>query len=596
MKKTQNKYKTEWNLSLLYSKGDSDPQIEKDMQAVEAAYTAFAEKYEKNDSYTKDAQALLTALTDLEALNDKANNRPLMYFHYKQELNSADKHAAAMMNTFTQRFTAAGNKIVFFSLTLGKIAPDKQAEFLADASLARYHHFLRVIFNESKHRIGIEGERVLNMMFLPACQLWTKHTQEKVGALQIEWKGKKIPFSAAKSLIQQLPTKERRKLHDLYNQASKTVAADAESELNALCIYKKTTDELRGFAKPYDSRVLDSQNRTETVERLVKVVRDHNSIAHRFYKIKAKLLKEKKLMYADRSAAVGKTTKAYPFNEACNFLSDTFGKISPHYKQTFEQFLTNGQIDAFPRKGKSGGAFCSSSTGNPTFVLLNHSDSFNSVSIIAHEMGHAFHSELTQSAQPNLYHDYPMPVAEVASTFFENFAFDALFETLTPKERVIALHDKINNSIATIFRQIALFNFENELHLAVRAKGSLTHDEMATMLTKHMQEYLGPTVKVTKDDGYEFVAWPHIRYYFYVYSYAFGEMVSAALYARYKKDSSYLSKVEEFMKAGSSKPAEAIFEDIGIPVSSESFFKEALAELSREVDLLEKLVKEILKK
>ncbi len=592
----KNNIKTEWNLALLYPKGDTDPQIEKDMQAAEAAYAEFAAKYEKNDSYTKDAAALLTALSDLETLNNKANNRPLMYYHYKQVLNSADKHASAMMTTFTQRFTTAGNKIVFFSLTLGKIAPEKQVEFLANAALARYHHFLRIMFNESKHRIGIEGERVLNLMSLPANQLWTKHVQEKVGALQIEWKGKKIPLSAAKSMISQLPTKERRKLQDLYNKASKSVAADAESELNALCVYKKTTDELRGFAKPYDSRVIDSQNKTETVERLVKVVRDHYSIAHRFYKIKAKLLKEKKLTYADRSAAVGKTTKTYPFKESCDFLSDTFGKVSPFYKQTFEHFLTNGQIDAFPRKGKRGGAFCSSSTDNPTFVLLNHTDSFDCVNTIAHEMGHAFHSELTQSAQPNLYHDYSMPVAEVASTFFENFAFDALLETLTPKERVIALHDKINGSIATIFRQIALFNFENDLHLAVRAKGSLTHDEMATLLTKHMQEYLGPAVKVTKDDGYEFVVWVHIRYFFYVYAYAFGEMVSTALYARYKKDPAFLAKVEEFMKAGSSKSSEAVFEDIGIPVSSEGFFKEALDEISREVDLLEKSVKEILKK
>ncbi len=592
----KNNIKTEWNLALLYPKGDADPQIEKDMQAAEAAYAEFAAKYEKNDSYTKDAAALLTALSDLETLNNKANNRPLMYYHYKQVLNSADKHASAMMTTFTQRFTTAGNTIVFFSLTLGKIAPEKQAEFLANAALARYHHFLRVMFNESKHRIGIEGERVLNLMSLPANQLWTKHVQEKTTALHVVWKGKKMPLSQARGLVSELPTKERRALYALIVEAEKSIAADAEAELNALGAYKKITDELRGFSKPFDSRVLDSQNRTETIERMIKVVESHNSISHRFYKIKAKLLKEKKLTYADRSAAVGSTSKKYSFAETCGFLSETFGKISPFYRETFEEYLAKGQIDAFPRKGKAAGAFCSSSTNNPIFVLLNHVDTFKSVNVLAHEMGHAFHSEWTERSQPNIYHDYSTPVAEVASTFFENFAFDALLETLTPKERVIALHDKINGSVATIFRQIALFKFENELHLSIRRKGALTHDEMAALLAKHMQEYLGPSVKVSKDDGYDFVTWTHIRLLFYVYAYAYGEMVSTALYARYKKDPAFLAKVEEFMKAGSSKSSEAIFEDIGIPVSSEGFFKEALDEISREVDLLDKSVKEILKK
>lgn len=592
----KNNQKTEWNLALLYPKGDTDPRIEQDVQNFERLYSDFASKYTEHKEYLSQPAALLEALTDLEHLNDKANSRPYMYFHYKHELNSSDKNAAAMMNVLNQRLTAAGNKILFFSLSLGKISAEKQKEFLNDPSLSKYHHFLSVIFNESKHRLSEEGEKILNLVSLPARELWSQHVQKKQNHITVTWKGKKLPLSQIGDLIAQSPTKDRRALQRLYNDACKTIAADAESELNAICIQKKITDELRGFKRPYDSRILDSQNRTETVERLVKVVEAHYSIAHRFYALKAKLLKEKKLTYADRSAAIGRTTTKYPFHVATAFLSETFGAIAPQYRTIFEKYLEQGQIDAFPRTGKSAGAFCSSSTGNPVFVLLNHTDSFNAVSTIAHEMGHAFHSELTQQAQPSIYHDYTMPVAEVASTFFENFAFDALLKTLNPKEQVIALHDKINGSIATIFRQVALFNFENELHLTIRQKGAMSHDEMAKLLTNHMQAYLGPSVKVTTDDGYQFVTWPHIRYFFYVYAYAFGETVSTALYARYKKDASYLGKVEEFMKAGSSKSAERIFEDIGIPVSDKSFFEEALQEISREIDQLEEAAKKILKK
>jgi oligoendopeptidase F len=140
----------------------------------------------------------------------------------------------------------------------------------------------------------------------------------------------------------------------------------------------------------------------------------------------------------------------------------------------------------------------------------------------------------------------------VASTLFENFAFEEVLKTLSEEEKVIALHDRIMDDVQTIFRQIALFNFEVEMHTIVKEKGALSREQLAALMNKHMKAYLGPVFELTEDDGYFFVYWSHIRRFFYVYSYAYGQIVSKALYKKYQEDPRYLKKIEEFLRAGES--------------------------------------------
>jgi oligoendopeptidase F len=253
-----------------------------------------------------------------------------------------------------------------------------------------------------------------------------------------------------------------------------------------------------------------------------------------------------------------------------------------------EGYIKNGQIDVYPKKGKKGGAYCSGSVGLPTYVLLNHASTLDSYKTFAHEMGHAIHTELSKT-QPPLYQNYTISVAEVASTLFENFAFDEIFPRLSKKEQIIALHDRINDSISTVFRQIACFNFELDMHKQIRERGALSKEEIAQLHNKHMGAYLGPSFKLKELDGYFFVQWSHIRRHFYVYSYAYGELISKALYAKYKKDPSYIKEIEKFLSAGGSKSPEQIFKDIGIDTSKPQFFVDGLKQIEEDIKELEQL-------
>jgi oligoendopeptidase F len=205
-------------------------------------------------------------------------------------------------------------------------------------------------------------------------------------------------------------------------------------------------------------------------------------------------------------------------------------------------------------------------------------------------MGHAFHSELSESQGP-IYSVLSMSLAETASTLFEQIAFEAIFEKLSDKEKIVALEQKLNSDIATIFRQIACFNFEKDMHEGIRTKGFLTKEELAGLHNKNMQSYLGSVFEIEDDSGYAFVSWPHLRFFFYVYSYAYGMLVSKALLRRYKKDKSFWTKIEQFLSAGGKDSPENILKEIGIDVSKPSFWKEGLKEIEDDIEKLEKLTK-----
>lgn len=303
----------------------------------------------------------------------------------------------------------------------------------------------------------------------------------------------------------------------------------------------------------------------------------------------------KSLRYADRSAGIGSKKREINFDEAVNIVTKSFENVDKNYSDTFAKFLKEGRVDVFPRKGKRGGAFCSCGIGVPTVVMLNHVSGTRDVMTIAHEMGHAFHSELSKN-QRVIYQDYTIASAEVASTFFENVAFEEIFNKLSDEERVYALHDRIYDDIATIFRQIACFNYELEMHNTVREKGSLSAEEMAKLHNKHMSTYMGKVVKLEENDGYFFVQWPHLRYGFYVYTYAFGQLVSKALYSRYKKDKNYIKEIEKFLSAGGSDSPENIFRSIGIDVSKPEFFIEGLKTIEEDIKNLEKLSRGLTKR
>lgn len=581
------KHKTDWNLGLMY-KSLTDQKIEKDISKIENSCKAFEKKYSKNRSYLSNEKILKTALKNLEEIYGLQN--PYIFLHLFLDINKGNEKAESLKNKISQRLTTAYNRILFFKLSLSSISKNEQKKFLESKDLVNFQYFLKNIFLHSKYNLTEAEEKIINLKNLVSNDLWVSGQEKLLNKQTVNFKGKNLPISEALGIIKSLPAKERTELHKKSMEKLKSISDFSESEINAIVIDKKIDDELRGYSKPYSSTVLGYQNTEAEVESLVKTVTDNFSVAQRFYKIKSKILKIKEMSYADRSVSIGKNNKKIEFSEAVSIINNAFGKLGDKYKNIFESYINNGQIDVFPKKGKSGGAYCWSNVNLPTYVLLNYTNDTDSVSTLAHEMGHAIHGELSKT-QPVIYQGHTISVAEVASTFFENFAFEEMFQIMSDSEKIVALHDRITDDIQTIFRQIALFNFEIELHNTIRKNGAMSKEEIAVLMNKHMKSYLGPAFKLKEEDGYFFVTWSHIRRYFYVYSYAYGQLISKALYKKYKDDSKYFSKIETFLSAGESKSPKDIFKDIGIDVTNPKFFEDGIKSINEDISRLEKLIK-----
>ena len=584
------KIKTQWDLKNLYYKSENDPQIEKDIVIAEKAYKAFAKKYKGKD-FTSTSKRLLRALQESDTLGEMVESRkPAYYFSFRTVLDANDTVAQKRLSLIDDRLTKAGNEVLFFGLAISKIPKKLQQQYLKDESLTVYHYDLKQSFEQAKHLLTEPEEKILNLKSDVSRGMWIAGTDKILSKRNVSYKGESIPLNAAIDRINAIPSKERPKLWKLCTDQFKTMAEIAENEINAVVTNKKINDELRGYKTPYEATIKGYENNEKSVLALVDAISSKGfALSRKYYKLKAKHAGVKTIPYANRSDDVGEGVSV-SYEDAVLICRDTFHGIDQKYGNIFDSMLTNGQIDVYPKPGKTGGAFCAHSTNLPTFVLLNQVDSTRSFTTLAHEMGHAIHSERSKT-QPSLYEDYSTTTAETASTLFEGLAQERLINALPESQKLNMLNQRISEAIATICRQIAFFNFEKELHETIRLEGAMTWQEMGKLFVKHTKAYMGPAVEIKEDDGLSFVYVGHFRNFFYVYTYAYGELVSNVMSQKYSKDHAFVEDIDKFLTAGGSDTVENIFKSIGINTNKTDTFLESLKTLERDIKEFEKLTK-----
>lgn len=585
--------KTEWDFSHMY-KGYDDPKVEKDVLGYVKVYKAFAAKY-KDKKFLKNAVTLAKALEDWNVLEVKGSPLAIWYLYLIKRKNTTDNAIQAAATRLDDIYRKGLKEILFFTAAISKIEPKKQAVLLKDKKLASHQYLLKVLFTKGKHVLGDAEEKIMTEKSAVAHTAWTAFMSKYQNSQKVKKGKKEIALSEALGMKADLPRAERRSMHKTVMQKYKDISFAAEAELNAVIRNKKIDDELRGYKLPYEATVLSYQNDLKSIENLVDVVTKSQSISHKFFALKAKILNEveapgeKKITMAELATGISRAKNAgkkTPFEEAAKMVQDAFTETSPEFGEIVKDYLKNGQIDVFPAQGKQNGAFCWGMINAPrTYVFLNYNGKLRDASTIAHEMGHAIHWDMSKE-QPPHYQDFTISVAEVASTFFENILFDKLLEKAEAEEKRDLLIGNIQDRVFTIFAQIAYFQFEKALHKAVREKGYVSAEEMAKMFADCRKSYVGEAVDVVEDDGYGYVYISHFRRFFYVYSYAYGQLIADALYAEYKKDKKFIEKVKKFLRAGGSMSPADIFKGIGIDTTKPDFFKKGLKKLSDDIDMV----------
>ncbi|MDQ5981703.1 MAG: oligoendopeptidase, partial [Patescibacteria group bacterium] len=282
----------------------------------------------------------------------------------------------------------------------------------------------------------------------------------------------------------------------------------------------------------------------------------------------------------------------FTFEEAKNIYLES-SKLDESFYNFSKIMLEEGRVDVYPKTGKSGGAFCANFCRiSPVYVLLNFTGKLRDVTTLAHEFGHAINFELAKK-NSELNYGVSTFVAEVASTFMEDVTGKYLEQSLNENDRLAYMMDKLNGTISTIFRQIACYEFEMDLHTKYKGKSFLSNSDIGELFSKAMKSYTGPAVKFSPGSENWWVYWSHIRSFFYVYSYAGGELIAKALSAKLTKDPTFIKQIKAFYEAGLDKSPKDIFSEMGLDITNENFWEEGIQQIIEDLNSAETLAKKL---
>ena len=598
-----NKKEFEWDLNPLLKRAD-DTEINSKRKIIEEKHKEFSLKWKNNKAYLTDAKKLKQALDDYEDLlkNHASGGNEYYYFILKYYVNQSDNDVKSKLTKAEDFVNKLKNEIRFFALSIAKNIPEnKQKEFLNNFLLKDYKHYLENSFKSGKHLLTENEEKIMTLKSKVAYDNWEKLTQEFLNKSEsevIDLNGKKklMNFNEISGLIVTQDNELRKNLSDAFDSIVSKYQDVAEAELNSLLENKKIDDGLRNFSRADSSRHLDDDIDSEIVDALIKTVSSNFNLAHRFHKLKAKLVGLKKLQYNDRKIELKHLDKEYNYEESLKLVREVFSSVDKEFLEVFNGFVKNNQLDVFPRKGKRGGAFCIHLLKTqPTYIMLNHTNKLNDVLTIAHEVGHGINNELIKKKQNSLNFETPKATAEVASTFMEDFVLEELLKEANEEQKLALMLTKLQGDIQNIFRQVACYMFELKLHQEYRKKGYLSKEDIGKLFEDTMMLYLGETFERSDSMKIGWIYWSHIRDHFYVYSYASGLLISKYLQAQVKKDKKFISKVKEFLSAGTSKSPKEIFMSLGIDITKESFWISGLKEIEAHLIEAEKLAKKLKK-
>ncbi len=331
---------------------------------------------------------------------------------------------------------------------------------------------------------------------------------------------------------------------------------------------------MRGYASPISARNMENEVSDAAVRTLLAECKRNAKVFQDFFRLKAKLMGWKKMSRYHVYAPLSRRERKVSFAEGVDQVGKAFESFDRGFASLFRRTFEERHVDAYPRVGKRSGAYCMSVTPQMVpYLMLNFAGTPRDVYTIAHESGHAVHSQLASQHSMLTFHP-TLVLAETASVFGEMILFDAMMDRERDDEvKRGVLLDKISSTYATIGRQSHFVMFEIDAHDAVEHGAKV--DDLGAIYLKNLKEQFGGKVDVPDEFRWEWVSIPHIYHTpFYCYAYAFGNLLSLSLYQRYRKEGKgFVPKYLRLLSHGGSKSPGGILEEVGVDIESADFWE-----------------------
>ena len=577
-----------WSLAELATdpKGDEFRQKIQDLEQHVAKFEKI--KLSPNISSTK----FTNVLDDLADINYEIN-KIVGYAHLAYAADTQSDEATSLLTQMSMLGSDIANKILFFGLWWKRLDKKNAGRLIKNAgNLQEYLNHKRRI---AKYTLSEPEEKIINTLDVTGASALVKLYDKITNAFEYQMK---IKSKTLKMTREELVNYVRSNNANIRRNAYRTMLTKYDQNRGVLGeIYQNIVlnwrDEglkIRGYDSPIAMRNIANNIDDETIESLLETCKRNKTVFQQFFIQKAKLLKMKHLRRYDIYAPISRSDKhQYSYDTAVKLVLESFGRFSDTLKEYARNVFEQNHVDSEIRHGKRDGAFCSTLGPDLTpFVLLNFTGQTRDVFTLAHEIGHAIHS---QAAQNNsiLVQDAPLPISETASTFGELLLYQNISEHVPDKQKAVMLAEKIDDLYATIMRQAFFTIFEVKAHDQID-KGS-TVKQISDAYVDNIKSQFGSAVDVSDDFAAEWLCIPHFFHTpFYCYAYSFGNLLALSLFQRYMKEGrDFVPSYIEILAAGGSQKPEELLSKYGFDIHSSKFWQQGFDYVKTQVKTLESL-------
>lgn len=521
-----------------------------------------------------DADHLRQALDELEQLYTQLV-AVHTYATLRFDVDTRDPRHGALVSELDEISAGVQNHTTFFDLEWLSVDDQRAQRLLAAPQLDRFAHLLEVLRDTRPHRLTEAEERVLNEKALTGSDAWIRLFEEHLSELEFDLDGELVDLERASAELSS-PDRSRRA------GAAGSLAAGLAPGLglrarilNVLVADHALDDRLRHYPHWLAERNLDNEASDESVQALVGAVIDRYDLAQRWCRVKARVLGVQRLADYDRMAPVGGPSPEISWEQAVDLVVRVYSDFSDELGREAARFFTEHRVDSEIRPGKLPGGYCLATVpAIGPYLMVNFAGRVDDVLTLAHELGHGLHYQLAGGRGVlRLY--TPVTVAETASVFGETLTFSHLLATTEdPGARLRLLGYRLDEAVATVFRQVAIHRFEAALHDDRRSRGELTAARIGEHWTRANRELYGDSMELT--DGYD-TWWSYVSHVFrtpgYVYAYAYGQLLALSIYARYlEQGERFVPRYLEMLSAGGTRAPADLAAMVGVNLADPGFW------------------------
>lgn len=579
-----------WSLDSLYTSFQS-PEFKRDLERVDVEIQNMIVWAEKNLRDTQDPVKKIEEYITMKNSFLDLYSRLYDFAHLTVSVDARNEEALRYNEILDKKITSLTGPDVCFQKWLSTL---QNIEGIVSSSklLEGHRYHIMETLNKNKYLLSEKEEVLLSKMKNTGSRSWAKLqgllSSTLLVDITLDGVEKHLPLPVVRNMAYDSDPKKRKAAYEAELKSYKKIEESSAACLNGIKGEVLTVSEMRGYNSPLHKTLEDSRMDQETLDAMLSAIKESLPAFHKYFRKKAELLGHKSgLPFYDLFAPVGTMDAEYSYEEAREFIVKNFKTFSSKLANFADNAFEKRWIDAEPREGKRGGAFCSNlhSIGESR-ILANFNNSFDNVITLAHELGHGYHGDCLKN-ESAINSDYPMPIAETASIFCETIVKNAALKQAAADEAFSILEGDISDAGQVIVDIYSRFLFESEL-FRLRAESSLSVNQLKEAMLKAQKEAYGDGLDPEYLHPYMWVNKPHYYYAdanFYNFPYAFGLLFGKGVYAEYiKRGPSFTADYDRLLNVTGKMNIADVASTMGINVHSIDFWRSSLNLIKKDIE------------